>query len=280
MPTGVGVAIRFYTVWRPGNAQHPQPQPPQEQPSPPSEPQEQFPARQLQIPGDVRVARLEIMGAFIADQGARVVAELVEAVAHIVEQGGRAEAFAMDVADKLSIATVCKTILERYPKIDILVNNAGITRDQLFLLMKDEDWEQVLFTNLFSAFYLTKAVARSMVSNRWGRIINMSSVSGISGNAGQANYSSAKAGLIGFTKSLAKELAGRSVTVNAIAPGFIDTNMTQSLDTQIVEKAKSVIPMKRLGKPDDVANLAVFLASEQSGYITGQVINVDGGLVM
>ena len=177
----------------------------------------------------------------------------------IVEQGGRAEAFAMDVADKLSIATVCKTILERYPKIDILVNNAGITRDQLFLLMKDEDWEQVLFTNLFSAFYLTKAVARSMVSNRWGRIINMSSVSGISGNAGQANYSSAKAGLIGFTKSLAKELAGRSVTVNAIAPGFIDTNMTQSLDTQIVEKAKSVIPMKRLGKPDDVANLAVFL---------------------
>ena len=198
----------------------------------------------------------------------------------IVEQGGRAEAFAMDVADKLSIATVCKTILERYPKIDILVNNAGITRDQLFLWMKDEDWEQVLFTNLFSAFYLTKAVVRSMVSNRWGRIINMSSVSGISGNAGQANYSSAKAGLIGFTKSLAKELAGRSVTVNAIAPGFIDTNITQSLDTQIVEKAKSVIPMKRLGKPDDVANLAVFLASEQSGYITGQVINVDGGLVM
>lgn len=198
----------------------------------------------------------------------------------IIKNGGKAEAFPMDVADKDFIASVSKTILEKYTCVDILVNNAGITRDKLFVRMEAEDWEQVLVTNLSSAFYLCKQLVRPMTVKRWGRIINMASVSGIIGNAGQANYSAAKAGLIGFTKTLAKELACRSITVNAIAPGFIATDMTQSLPEDVVEQAKKFIPLKRFGTVDDVANIATFLASDAASYITGQVLNVDGGMVM
>ena len=198
----------------------------------------------------------------------------------IVKNGGKAEAFPMDVADKNSIASVSEEILKKYTCVDILVNNAGITRDKLFVRMDDEDWEQVLMTNLFSAFYLCKQFVRPMTMKRWGRIINMASVSGIMGNAGQANYSAAKAGLIGFTKTLAKELACRSITVNAIAPGFIATNMTQSLPESVVEQAKKIIPLKRFGEVEDVSNVATFLASDAASYITGQVLKVDGGMVM
>ena len=198
----------------------------------------------------------------------------------IIEQGGQAEAFPMDVSSKESIKAVSEKILEKYKNVDILVNNAGITRDKLFVRMEDEDWEQVLFTNLFSAFYLCKQFVRPMTLKRWGRIINISSVSGIMGNAGQANYSAAKAGLLGFTKTLAKELACRSITVNAIAPGFIATSMTKSLPETVVEQAQKIIPLKRFGNPIEVANTAVFLASEDASYITGQVIKVDGGMVM
>ena len=198
----------------------------------------------------------------------------------IIAQGGKAEAFPMDVASKECIKEVSEKILEKYKNVDILVNNAGITRDKLFVRMEDEDWEQVLFTNLFSAFYLCKQFVRPMTLKRWGRIINISSVSGIMGNAGQANYSAAKAGLLGLTKTLAKELACRSITVNAIAPGFIATSMTKTLPETIVEQAQKIIPLKRFGDPIEVANTAVFLASEDASYITGQVIKVDGGMVM
>lgn len=198
----------------------------------------------------------------------------------IIDQGGKAVAFPMDVADKASIHNVSQTILAAYPQVDILVNNAGITRDKLFVRMSDEDWEQVLFTNLFSAFYLCKQFVPAMTQKRWGRIINISSVSGIMGNAGQANYSTAKAGLIGFTKTLAKELACRSITVNAIAPGFIATQMTQNLNESVVEQAKKLIPLRRFGEASEIANMATFLASEEASYITGQVIKVDGGMVM
>ena len=194
--------------------------------------------------------------------------------------GGQADAFPMDVADKANIAEVCQMLLERYPKVDILVNNAGIIRDKLFIKMSDDDWEQVLFTDLFSAFYICKQFVPSMARNRWGRIINMASVSGVMGNAGQTNYAAAKGGLIGFTKSLAKELAGRAVTVNAIAPGFVDTQMAQSLGAETLEQVKKMIPSKRLGTAEDVANAAVFLASDEASYITGQVLHLNGGLYM
>ena len=198
----------------------------------------------------------------------------------IRSSGGRADAFPMDVSDKVNIAEVCQTLLERYPKVDILVNNAGIIRDKLFIRMSDDDWEQVLFTDLFSAFYICKQFVPSMARSRWGRIINMASVSGVMGNAGQTNYAAAKGGLIGFTKSLAKELAGRDVTVNAIAPGFIDTQMAQSLGEETLEQVKKVIPAKRLGTAEDVANAAVFLASDEASYMTGQVLHLNGGLYM
>jgi 3-oxoacyl-[acyl-carrier protein] reductase len=162
----------------------------------------------------------------------------------------------------------------------ILINNAGITSDQLFLRMKDEDWDNVIATNLTGTFNLTKALIKGMIKNRYGRIINISSVSGLMGNPGQVNYSSAKAGLNGFTKSLAKEVGSRGITVNSIAPGFIETDMTSYLDENAKEKLTQDIPLKRLGSVNDVAELAIFLASDESSYITGQTISVDGGLFM
>ena len=163
---------------------------------------------------------------------------------------------------------------------DVLINNAGITSDQIFLRMKDEDWDNVLSTNLTGTFNLTKAFIKNMIKNRDGRIINISSVSGLMGNPGQVNYSSAKAGLSGFTKSLAKEVGSRGITVNSVAPGFIETDMTSFLDNHSKDKIIESIPLNRLGNPSDVADLVAFLASDGARYITGQTISVDGGLFM
>jgi 3-oxoacyl-[acyl-carrier protein] reductase len=210
----------------------------------------------------------------------RTAANCQQVAEDIRQKGNKAEAFAVDVSSKNAVYEIANQILSQYEAVDILVNNAGITCDQLFVKMKDEDWEQVLVTNLFSAFYVCKSFIQPMVQKRCGRIINISSVAGITGNAGQVNYSSAKAGLLGFTKSLAKELAGRNITVNAIAPGFIATDMTQNLHETIVEQAKKCIPLRRFGLPEEVAAMAVFLASDEAKYITGQVMRVDGGMVM
>ena len=194
--------------------------------------------------------------------------------------GGKAESFAFDVSDSGQVKEKCAEILKKYGAVDILVNNAGITRDNLLMRMSDEEWNAVISTNLSSCFYLSRNLVRAMMGKRWGRIINISSVSGIAGNAGQANYSAAKAGIIGFTKTLARELASRNITVNAVAPGFIQTDMTAKLPEAIVEKAKEVIPLKRFGSPKDIAGVCTYLASEEGGYITGQVISVNGGMCM
>lgn len=194
--------------------------------------------------------------------------------------GGKAESFAFDVSDSGQVKEKCAEILKKYGAVDILVNNAGITRDNLLMRMSDEEWNAVISTNLSSCFYLSRNLVRAMMGKRWGRIINISSVSGIAGNAGQANYSAAKAGIIGFTKTLARELAVRNITANAVAPGFIETDMTAKLPENIMEAAKAAIPLKRFGKPDDIARVCAFLASEEASYITGQVISVNGGLVI
>lgn len=194
--------------------------------------------------------------------------------------GGKAESFAFDVSDSGQVKEKCAEILKKYGAVDILVNNAGITRDNLLMRMSDEEWNAVISTNLSSCFYLSRNLVRAMMGKRWGRIINISSVSGIAGNAGQANYSAAKAGIIGFTKTLARELAARNITANAVAPGFIETDMTAKLPENIMEAAKAAIPLKRFGKPDDIARVCAYLASEEASYITGQVISVNGGLVI
>ena len=197
-------------------------------------------------------------------------------VAELKDLGVQAKAYKFDVSDKEACAKAVEEVLSDFGKLDVLVNNAGITRDGLFMRMSAENWEAVINTNLNSAFYMTSPVIKTMMKQRYGCIINMSSIVGVMGNAGQANYSAAKAGLIGFTKSLAKELGSRNIRVNAIAPGFIQTDMTKDLDT---EKIAEHIPMKRLGQPEDIAKTVRFLA-EDGLYITGQVIGVDGGLVV
>lgn len=194
--------------------------------------------------------------------------------------GGSAESLALDVSDKTSVKEACEALLEKHTNIDILVNNAGITRDGLLFRMSDDDWDAVIDTNLSSCFSFIKHIARPMTRKRWGRIINMASVIGLTGNAGQANYAAAKAGMIGMTKSLAKEFAARNVTVNAVAPGFIDTDMTAELDEKHQEAIIGLIPMKRMGESADIARTTAFLASEEASYITGQVFTVDGGMVM
>ncbi len=193
---------------------------------------------------------------------------------------GSAEALALDVADKAAVASACEALLEKHETIDILINNAGITRDGLLFRMSDDDWEDVIATNLTSCFSFIKHLARPMTRKRWGRIVNMSSVIGQTGNAGQANYAAAKAGMLGLTKSLAKEFAARNVTVNAIAPGFIATDMTAELNEKIQEGIVGIIPMKRMGEVSDIAAATEFLVSEDAGYVTGQVFTVDGGMVM
>lgn len=194
--------------------------------------------------------------------------------------GGTAESVALDIADDRSVAEVMAAALEKHGHVDILVNNAGITKDQLLMRMKREDWDAVLATNLTGSFACTQALVKSMVKHRWGRIVNLTSVVGQSGNAGQANYAASKAGLIGFTKSLAAELASRNITVNAVAPGLIDTDMTRAVSAAAHEEWAARIPLKRLGTPDDVAAAVEFLASDEASYITGHVLAVNGGMYM
>ncbi|HLD69450.1 MAG TPA: 3-oxoacyl-[acyl-carrier-protein] reductase [Candidatus Omnitrophota bacterium] len=207
-------------------------------------------------------------------------AQVLNQTADEIEQkyGQKTLRFAFDVRDAQQISETVKKTLDTHSRIDILVNNAGTTRDQLLALMSEEDWDTVLSTNLKSVFLFTKAVIKPMIRQRSGRIINMSSVVGITGNPGQANYAASKAGVIAFTKSAAKELAKRNITVNAVAPGFVETDMTAGLNEKVVTEAKSIIPLGRFGKPEDISELVVFIASDASGYMTGQTISVDGGL--
>ncbi|MBP3723702.1 MAG: 3-oxoacyl-[acyl-carrier-protein] reductase [Selenomonadaceae bacterium] len=198
----------------------------------------------------------------------------------IEDAGGEAVVIGADVSKSDDAEKMVNEVAEKFGGIDILVNNAGITRDGLLARMKNEDFDAVIDTNLKGVFYTARAAAKIMMKARKGRIINMASVVGITGNAGQANYSAAKAGVIGFTKTVAKELAGRGITVNAIAPGFIETDMTAVVPEKAKDAMLQSIPVKRAGKPEDVANAVLFLASDMSSYITGQVLNVDGGMVM
>jgi len=194
--------------------------------------------------------------------------------------GGSAESLAVDVSDNAAVLAASEQLLSAHGNIDILVNNAGITKDGLLFRMSDDAWDDVIGTNLTSCFSWIKNLARPMTRKRWGRIINISSVIGLTGNAGQANYAAAKAGMLGLTKSLAKEFAARNVTVNAVAPGFIATDMTAELNEEQQKAIVGVIPMKRMGSAEDIAHATAFLASEGAGYITGQVFTVDGGMVM
>src|SRR5271170_1153298 len=204
------------------------------------------------------------------------------AAAAITLAGGKAQALAVDVSDGAAIAKAAEKLLSEIPTIDILVNNAGITRDGLLFRMSEADWNDVISTNLTSCFHWTKHLARPMTRARWGRIVNITSVSGILGNAGQANYAAAKAGMIGFTKSLAREFASRSVTVNAVAPGFIRTDMTTEFVNKpdLAAKVLDTVPLRRFGEASDIANMCAYLCSEESGYVTGQVFTVDGGMAM
>jgi 3-oxoacyl-[acyl-carrier protein] reductase len=211
---------------------------------------------------------------------ARNTAKLAEVQAEIEAAGGAAAAFAMDVANEESIKAGAAAVLERFGKVEILVNNAGITRDDLMLRMKRADWDDVLTTNLTGAFLLTQALLRPMMKNRWGRIINVSSVVGRTGQAGQVNYAAAKAGLIGMTRSLAREVASRGITVNAVAPGYVETPMTAVLDEKQTAAMLAAIPVGRAGTDEEIAHAVVYLASEHAGYVTGHVLDVNGGMFM
>ncbi|WP_198471212.1 3-oxoacyl-[acyl-carrier-protein] reductase [Acetomicrobium sp. S15 = DSM 107314] len=203
-----------------------------------------------------------------------------EVVDQIGKEGGKAEAFCADVSDPNEAKRLFKDIALRLGEVSILINNAGITKDNLLLRMKDDEWAEVLSVNLNSVYYCTKEALRYMIRARWGRIVNVSSVAALMGNPGQANYAAAKAGIIGFTKSVAREVASRGITVNAVAPGFISTDMTAALDDPIKEGLLSLVPLGRPGAPEEVAKAVAFLASDDSGYITGQILAVDGGMTM
>lgn len=224
---------------------------------------------------------------YFAKNGAKVAvnysgseAKANEVVEEIKANGGTAFAIKADISSSEDVTNMVKSVIDEFGSLDVLVNNAGITRDNLLMRMKEEDWDAVINTNLKGVFLTTKAVTRQMMKQRNGRIINIASIVGVSGNAGQANYVAAKAGVIGLTKTTAKELSSRGITVNAIAPGFIETDMTGKLEEGIKEDMLRNIPLARFGQPDDIAAAAAFLASDSSSYITGQTLHVDGGMVM
>jgi 3-oxoacyl-[acyl-carrier protein] reductase len=224
---------------------------------------------------------------YFAKNGAKVAvnysgseAKANEVVEEIKANGGTAFAIKADISSSEDVTNMVKSVIDKFGSLDVLVNNAGITRDNLLMRMKEEDWDAVINTNLKGVFLTTKAVTRQMMKQRNGRIINIASIVGVSGNAGQANYVAAKAGVIGLTKTTAKELSSRGITVNAIAPGFIETDMTGKLEEGIKEDMLRNIPLARFGQPDDIAAAAAFLASDVSSYITGQTLHVDGGMVM
>src|SRR5579864_2244136 len=206
--------------------------------------------------------------------------KLSELVGQIEAGGGKASAFPVDVADEEQVKTAFKSVLGQFGKIDILVNNAGITRDQLVMRMKRADWDAVLNTNLTSAYLCIQQAIASMLKQRWGRIINITSVFGQMGQAGQANYAASKAGLIGLTMAIAREVGSRNITCNAVAPGFIETSMTAVLSDELKQSALQMIPLGRVGTPEEVAHCVAFLASEEAAYITGHVLNVNGGMLM
>ena len=222
----------------------------------------------------------------LAKSGAHVVCisrnkkAIESTVDEITQNNGKASSFPCDVSDSDAFMKIILEIIEKNDKIDILVNNAGITRDSILVRMSNEDWDDVINTNLKGAFSCTKAVVRYMMKNKFGRIINITSIVGLTGNAGQANYAASKAGLIGMTKSIAKEVASRGITANCIAPGWIETSMTDILNEEVKNKLLSQIPAGKIGSPDDIANTVIFLASDEAGYITGQTITVDGGRII
>ena len=224
------------------------------------------------------------MAIALAGAGAKVACvarnpeKLADTVGKISQAGGEAEAYSCDVKDRKGVDSVVDAVTEKWDRMDILVNNAGVTRDSLLPRMSDDQWDDVIDTNLRGAFYFSRAASRIMMRARYGRIINISSVAGLIGNAGQTNYSASKAGLIGITRSLCKELSGRKVTINAVAPGFIESDMTKNLGEMVLAEAKKRIPAKRFGTPEDVAAAVLFLASPDAAYISGQVLVVDGGM--
>ena len=203
-----------------------------------------------------------------------------QAVSELTKQGYRADGFSVDVANTANVKEITDKILDKHNRVDILVNNAGVAKDNLLLRMSENDWDEVMAINLKGVFNFTKAVSKPMLKAQKGRIINISSVIGVMGNVGQANYAASKAGIIGFTKSVAKELASRGITVNSIAPGYIDTDMTQKLSEKIQHNILNQIPMKTFGRPSDIALACLFLASESANYITGQTLVIDGGMAL
>ncbi len=215
-----------------------------------------------------------------ADAGATVIVTYKNAIDENYFNSKGIKHFKCDVSDLKSVQEIVDSIIKEFEKIDVLVNNAGITKDGLLMRMNEEDWDIVLDTNLKGVFSMTKAVTRSMMSKRYGKVINITSIVGIMGNAGQANYVASKAGVIGFTKSIAKELASRNININAIAPGFIETEMTDKLSEEVKQNYLNSIPLKKFGTGNDIANAVKFLASDESSYITGQTLCVDGGLIM
>lgn len=229
--------------------------------------------------GEAIARRLASEGALTVC-AARNAEKLASLVAAIKAQGHAAEALTLDVADAAAIGPAVKGVLERHGRLDILVNNAGITEDNLILRMSKDAWDRVLATNLTGVFLLTQAAVKAMVRNRYGRVVNITSVVALMGNAGQANYAAAKAGLVGLTKSLARELGSRNITVNAVAPGFIQTAMTDKMTDAARQALTSQIPLERLGAPGDIASAVAYLASDETSYVTGHVLNVSGGIYM